>query len=174
MLLPTMFNIVSPIRCHWLMISGDIVTTVVYLADVIAMWWCCYHLLELIWLMLLPMLWLMLLPLLYNLVSDHWCTIDMIVAEALLCQWQMLWPLMVWFWLMLLPMADVIARWLMLCHFRYIIGGWCNYHSGCGWKVLYPSGRWNSHRSMFKFKFWCFVQYLIPYMRQMVLAYVLV
>ena len=24
---------------------------------------------------------------------------------------------------MLLLMADVIARWLMLCHFKYIIGG---------------------------------------------------
>ena len=27
MLLPIVFDIVSPIRCHWLMISGDVVTT---------------------------------------------------------------------------------------------------------------------------------------------------
>ena len=69
-------------------------------------------------------------------------------------------------------MADVVAGWLMLCHFWYIvdIDGWCNYHPGCGWQVLQPSGRWNSHRSMFKFQFWCSVQYLIPYVRQMVLA----
>ena len=76
MLLPTMFDIVSPIRCHYLMISGDVITTVAYLADVIAMWSCCYHLLELVWLMLLPMLWLMLLPLLCNLVAHVVPTID--------------------------------------------------------------------------------------------------
>ena len=44
MLLPIVLDIVSPVICHWLMISGDVVTTVkAYLADVIAMWWCCYH-----------------------------------------------------------------------------------------------------------------------------------
>ena len=80
------------------------------------------------------MLWLMLLPLLYNLVADVVPTIDVplirFLLKALLCQLQMLLPLTG------LIVADVIARWLMLCHFRYIIGGQCNYHPGCGWQVL--------------------------------------
>ena len=98
MLLPIVFDIVSPIRCHWLMINGDVVTTVkAYLTDVIAMWWCCYYLLEFVWLMLLPMLWLLLLPLLFDFVADVVPTIGVpliwLLLKALLCQWQMLLPL---------------------------------------------------------------------------------
>ena len=79
------------------MISADVVTTVkAYLADVVAMWWCCYHLLELVWLLLLPMLWLLLLPLLFDFVADIVPTIDvpfdLVVAECIF-----------------VPVADVIA-----------------------------------------------------------------
>ena len=78
--------------------------------------------------------------------------------------WQVLLPGGRWnshYRVLLYTLADVMARWQMDCYIK--------------WQMLLSSGRWNSHRvNLIQFQFWGVKLNLIPYVWQMVLAYVFI
>ena len=124
---------------------------------------------SIVWQMLLPMIWQMFLPLqciatillcwCYCLVADGIATCCLIISF----HGQMLLSCGRWNCQLYCCEAHVIAQWQMewpLHGLRFSPGRCCS-----------QGGRWIGY--WFQFEFWGVMQNLIPYVRQMVLAYVL-
>ena len=130
----------------------------VLLADVIAnvMWQIfspCYSILQLLnWLMLLPS----------GRCNSHMLLFVLNVIWAdVIALWQMEWPL---YWCFVYVMADVISQWQMEWPLQGV--------SASLLVDVVPRGQMDMGSTSFRFQFWGIMQNLIPYMRQMVLAYV--